>query len=219
MSEIVRYRGMESTSNPCNYKEHIARPGNAMPLVKPFGAAREFHGVVPCPWNYDAADHPRQLSGRAFRGAWFVSNNYALPITYFTRQWAYQDQTDTGMRLTIGPTSGRHISVAGVVIYSSNRCGRWAGGGMWDTYHYATRPVGIARDASVLNYGLKRMLDIPVSRPTTLYLYFADGTMLKFWTHFVLRIEGGDGSVSSILINASDGGTMLLRSRSSSTCL
>jgi hypothetical protein len=35
----------------------------------------------------------RHLSRPEFKHASFVSDNYALPIAYFTEQWAYQDQT------------------------------------------------------------------------------------------------------------------------------
>ena len=57
----------------------------------------------------------RQLSRPEFRRASFVSDNYALPISYFTGQWAYQDQlllenvivtTSNGPRLRI---SGKYM--------------------------------------------------------------------------------------------------------------
>ncbi len=55
----------------------------------------------------------KQLALPEFKGASFVSDNYPLPIAYFTGQWAYQDQ--------MIPDHGSVSTVEGVRLISSGK--------------------------------------------------------------------------------------------------
>jgi hypothetical protein len=62
----------------------------------------------------------RQLSGREFKHASFVSDNYSLPIAYFTGQWAYQDQS-IPTSLPMAGWSGDGVSISGKYIWFADR--------------------------------------------------------------------------------------------------
>jgi hypothetical protein len=109
-------------------------------------------------------------------------------------------EADVGFRIGITPTKNEGLTILGVVVFSSDRAGRLAGGGRWDTYDESTRALALTRDGNVVNTGPKRMLSIDVAGPTTLVAHFADGTMTTFWKYFTVRIEAAGGYTHSIVI-------------------
>jgi hypothetical protein len=63
----------------------------------------------------------KQLSGREFKHASFVSDNYSLPIAYFTGHWAYQDQSIPEIVPVLGWSDGVGLSISGKYIWFADR--------------------------------------------------------------------------------------------------
>ena len=111
-------------------------------------------------------------------------------------------EPDVGFRIGITPIKNEGLTILGVVVFSSDRAGRQAGGGRWDTYDESTRALGLTRDGKVVNPGPKRLLRIDIVGPTTLVAHFADGTMTKFWKYFTIRVEAAGGYTHSIVVES-----------------
>lgn len=62
----------------------------------------------------------RRLSGPQFKHASFVSDNYALPIAYFTEQWAYQDQT-IPWNVPTAASNPRGLHISGKYLWFADR--------------------------------------------------------------------------------------------------
>jgi hypothetical protein len=62
----------------------------------------------------------RQLVRPEFKGASFVTDNYSLPVAYYTEQWAYQDQTLLTRTPVTGET-GRGLLISGKYIWFADR--------------------------------------------------------------------------------------------------
>jgi len=62
----------------------------------------------------------KQLSGPEFRAASFVSDNYTLPIAYFTGQWAYQDQVIPENAVVV-TNDGPRLKISGKFIWFADR--------------------------------------------------------------------------------------------------
>jgi hypothetical protein len=109
-------------------------------------------------------------------------------------------EPNVAFRLMVAPERAEAITLLGATVFSSDRSGHPAGGGRWDTHTEGTRALGIVRDGDVLNRGPKRLLRIDIRRPSVLYLYFADGTMTRFWDYFAVRLEAEGGYVYSAVL-------------------
>jgi hypothetical protein len=68
----------------------------------------------------DAILFMRHLSRPEFKGTPFVSDNYALPITYYTEQWAYQDQTFP-LNIPADASRGPATYISGKYIWLGDR--------------------------------------------------------------------------------------------------
>ena len=68
----------------------------------------------------DAILFMRHLSRPEFKGTSFVSDNYALPIAYYTGQWAYQDQT-VPQNIPEDTSRGQTMYISGKYIWLRDR--------------------------------------------------------------------------------------------------
>lgn len=62
----------------------------------------------------------RQLVRPEFKGASFVTDNYSLPVAYYTDQWAYQDQT-LHTRTPVTGEAGTGVLISGKYIWFADR--------------------------------------------------------------------------------------------------
>jgi hypothetical protein len=62
----------------------------------------------------------KRLGEPGFKGASFVSSNYALPIAYFTQRWAYQDQ-EVGQNKYHANDDGYRLEMSGKYIWFADR--------------------------------------------------------------------------------------------------